>query len=112
MNGVPHEVRRHQALFSRETDIPSVAITGPVTLELDKIRRDSARSSKGKGGQSRDTLDNAEEGAEGKHGADIISRNFRNRNTDFPVSKLVSLRMLDFKDRSIISEFDIDMLQE
>ena len=33
-------------MFGREADIPSVTIAGPVTLELDKIRRDSARSSK------------------------------------------------------------------
>lgn len=68
---------------------------------------DPLKRSVGKGGQRRDTFDKAEEGAEGKHGANLVSRNFRNRNTDFPLSELISFRTSDFEDRATIREFDI-----
>jgi hypothetical protein len=61
----------------------------------------------GKGGKFRDTFISVEEGAEGKRGADFVAGDFRNGNTDFPISELVCLRTSDSKDHSTIREFNV-----
>jgi hypothetical protein len=61
----------------------------------------------GKGGERWDNPDSFKEGSEGQHRAKYVPSNLRNGDTDFPISELICFQMSDFKDRSLICEFDV-----
>jgi hypothetical protein len=66
----------------------------------------------GERGERQDNLDSLEEGLEGQYRAKFISRNLRNGDMDFLISKLICFQTSDFKDCSLIRELDIGALEE
>jgi hypothetical protein len=50
---------------------------------------DPTERAEGKGGELQDSLLKMEEGVKGKQGANFFPRDFRDGNTDFPLSELI-----------------------